>query len=107
MVDGTYVGPQDSFTFDYVDSDHNITAIFAPNEVTLTIIIVGPGHVNISPNKISYSYGEVVELTAIPNNRNFKFDSWSGDLTGTTNPATIVMDGDKTITVTFTRILRS
>ena len=73
---------------------------------SLTIIVVGPGHVITDPNKISYSYGDMVQLTAIPNNKNFQFAYWSGDLEGTANPETIIMDGDKTVTVTFTRITK-
>jgi len=103
MVDGTYMGPQNSFTFYEVDRDHTITAIFAKNEYTLTIVIVGAGSVTTNPNKISYSYGDIVELTAIPNNKNWQFAFWSGDLTGSTNPATIIMDSSKTVTATFTK----
>ncbi len=31
----------------------------------------------------------------------YVFDGWSGDLSGTTNPATIVMDCDKSVTANF------
>ena len=79
-------------------------SIFAMNEYALTIIVVGPGRVTTNPNKISYSYGDTVEITAVPNNKNFVFGYWDGDLTGTTNPETIVMNGDKTVYVYFTRL---
>lgn len=85
MVDGTYMGPQNSFTFYEVDHDQGIVAIFK-NEYALTIIIVGLGRVNTDPNKISYSYGDVVQLTAISNNKEYRFAYWSGDLTGDANP---------------------
>jgi hypothetical protein len=103
LVDGVYMGPQGSFTFYEIDSDHNITAIFAMNEYALTIVIVGPGRVTTNPNKISYSYGEAVLLTAVPNNKNFIFAYWGGDLTGTNNSQTIVMNGDKTVYAYFTK----
>jgi uncharacterized repeat protein (TIGR02543 family) len=32
----------------------------------------------------------------------WSFTGWSGDLTGATNPQNLTMDGDKTITATFT-----
>jgi hypothetical protein len=52
------------------------------------------------PNQSTYTYGAVVELTANAD-PGWSFDHWSGDLTGTDNPDTIVMDGDKTVTATF------
>jgi hypothetical protein len=103
MVDGVYMGPQVSFTFYIIDSDHTITAIFAKNEYSLTMIIVGPGKVSINPNKISYNFGDIVEITATPNNKKFMFDHWEGDLTGYTNPETITMDSNKTVYVYFTK----
>lgn len=101
-VDGTYLGPQASFTFYDVQENHTITAIFAKNEYTLTIIIIGGGKVTVNPNKVSYSYGDVVTLTAIPN-KNWVFSGWSGDITSTTNPLTITIDRNITIIATFTR----
>jgi hypothetical protein len=41
-----------------------------------------------------------VELTAVPE-PSWVFDAWSDDLTGSSNPETIVMDGNKTVTATF------
>jgi hypothetical protein len=43
----------------------------------------------------------VVTVTATPD-AGWSFGSWSGELSGTTNPETITMDGDKSITATFT-----
>ena len=45
-------------------------------------------------------YGDVVELTATAN-LGSGFVGWSGDLSGTDNPANLVMDGDKTVTANF------
>jgi parallel beta-helix repeat protein len=47
--------------------------------------------------------GTVVSLTATPGSGWF-FGSWSGDLTGSTNPASITMDTAKSVTATFTQI---
>ena len=41
-----------------------------------------------------------VQLTAIPAT-GYHFTSWSGDLTGSTNPANVTMDRNKTITANF------
>jgi uncharacterized repeat protein (TIGR02543 family) len=40
-------------------------------------------------------------LTAVPE-AGFVFSEWTGDLTGSDNPATITMNADKTVTATFT-----
>jgi uncharacterized repeat protein (TIGR02543 family) len=42
----------------------------------------------------------VVQLTATAT-AGYAFDRWSGDLTGSSNPATITMDGDKAVTAHF------
>ncbi len=36
----------------------------------------------------------------------YEFDHWEGDLTGSTNPASLVMDGSKTITAIFNAYYR-
>ena len=41
-----------------------------------------------------------VSVEAVPD-FGYVFDGWSGDLSGTTNPATIVMDCDKSVTANF------
>jgi uncharacterized repeat protein (TIGR02543 family) len=45
-----------------------------------------------------------VTLTANPAS-DYGFDRWSGDLTGSTNPTTIVMDEDKAITAHFHQVV--
>jgi len=55
--------------------------------------------VTISPVKSNYSIGEEVVLTAKPMT-GFCFVAWSGSISGTSNPITIVMDGNKLITAT-------
>jgi hypothetical protein len=41
-----------------------------------------------------------VQLTAVPDSF-AEFSGWSGDLSGSDNPATITMDSDKNVTATF------
>ena len=56
-----------------------------------------------SPEKATYHYGDVVELTANPNT-GWQFAGWSGALSGSENPKTITIDGNKTVTASFTQI---
>lgn len=44
-----------------------------------------------------------VTLTATPDH-GYEFASWTGDATGTTNPATVEMTGDKAVTATFSAL---
>jgi uncharacterized repeat protein (TIGR02543 family) len=47
-----------------------------------------------------YTAGSVLQLTAVPNT-GYLFESWSGTANGTSNPVSVVMDGDKIITANF------
>lgn len=61
--------------------------------------MVGNGTVTPAP-VAPYLYGAVVTLTATPDT-GWSFAGWSGDLSGTANPATITLNGDKVVTSTF------
>jgi hypothetical protein len=74
--------------------------ITAPTTYTLTVNIVGSGTVSLSPSGGIYNENTVVTLTAVPD-AGCNFMGWSGDLTSSTNPETITMDADKTVTATF------
>jgi len=82
-------------------SDKTVTATFTQNTYALTIMVIGSGSVNLN-NSGPYYYGDVVELTAVPST-GWSFDNWSGDLNASANPATILIDGDKMVTATFTQ----
>jgi uncharacterized repeat protein (TIGR02543 family) len=71
-----------------------------PPQQTLNVNVVGNGTVARAPNKATYNLGETVTLTANPA-AGWRFAGWSGDLTGTNNPETLLMDGNKTVTATF------
>jgi Leucine-rich repeat (LRR) protein len=48
-----------------------------------------------------YNNGTLVQLTAAPS-ANYVFSNWSGDVTGTANPETVVMVAPRSVTATFT-----
>jgi VCBS repeat-containing protein len=77
-----------------------VTATFIEEWYTLNITTVGNGTVDVDPIG-PYRYGTEVTITAIPD-QGWSFDSWSGDLTGSDNPETIIMDGNKEVTAYFT-----
>jgi len=86
-----------------MDSDKEVTATFM-NQFTLDVMTVGNGAVTLDPEGGVYDEGTVVTLTATPD-EDWGFGEWSDDVMGSQNPAVIVMDGDKTVTATFTEVM--
>jgi hypothetical protein len=78
----------------------SVTAHFTANQYTLTVTINGSGSVTKNPNQATYSYGDVVTLTAVPDS-GWAFSHWTGDLTGDENPTTITMNANKAVTAYF------
>jgi hypothetical protein len=70
---------------------------------TLTLTVIGVGSVAKSPNQSTFLNGSSVQLTAVPGS-GWAFSTWSGDLTGNTNPSNLLMDADKSVTSTFSDI---
>jgi uncharacterized repeat protein (TIGR02543 family) len=79
-----------------------VTATFTQNEYTLSISIVGSGLVAASPLQTTYHYGDVVQLTATPD-MGWSFSGWSGDLSGSSNPASLTITGNMAVTAMFTQ----
>jgi peptidoglycan/xylan/chitin deacetylase (PgdA/CDA1 family) len=90
---------------DYIDvvtlSDM-VTTQQPVTKYTLNTGIVGSGSVTKNPDKLTYSVGEKVDLTANAAT-GWSFNNWSGAVSGSGNPITVSMDDDKTITATFTQ----
>jgi len=86
--------------------DHlNITAEFKRIDYTLTLTIEGEGSVEqrvVQPKATEYPFETVVELTAVPET-GWEFIEWSGDISGNSNPASITVDEEKSVTVRFER----
>jgi uncharacterized repeat protein (TIGR02543 family) len=73
------------------------------NQYTLNVTIApssAAGSVSKSPNKPTYADGETVTLTATPNS-GYTFSNWTGDASGSTNPITLTMNGNKTVVANF------
>jgi len=89
-----------------MDSDKTITAVFTHIQHSLTINTTGNGSIALSPTGGTYNEGTTVTLTATPD-AGWEFAGWSGDLTGSTNPASITMNADKTVTATFNQLTQT
>ena len=68
----------------------------------MIVNVVGNGNVTVVPDLALYSSGTVVNLTANAD-AGWNFSEWSGDLSGSVNPASLVMDGNKAVNATFTQ----
>jgi uncharacterized repeat protein (TIGR02543 family) len=82
-----------------MNADMNVTANFTAIEYTLTITSEH-GTVAKNPDQSTYHYGDVVQLTVTPVDP-YIFTGWTGDLTGSANPDTITMDGNKSVTANY------
>ncbi|MCB9005371.1 MAG: hypothetical protein H6664_13425 [Ardenticatenaceae bacterium] len=97
-VTGTY-----GITVTAVSPLNTVTATHAitiEEAFTLTTMSFGSGSVELSPNLPVYPSGTVVTLTAVPD-PSWIFVGWGDDLSGSTNPAVVTMDADKTISAYF------
>jgi len=86
-----------------VDEEKNITAVFdreIEDGYTITINIEGEGSVDKSPNRTYFAEGDEVILTANPESE-WSFVEWRGDLTGSNNSQTVVIEGDLEATAVF------
>ncbi len=92
----TVTGPGGTDT----ETKTNYITVTTPIQYNLTVNTVGSGRVTLDPAGGTYDAGTEVKLTPVPG-AGWAFNSWSGNLSGYSNPATIVMDTDKTVTATF------
>jgi hypothetical protein len=99
-VDGAAVTPDTSYTFQNVTANHTIAASFSSDSFALVVSQVGGGTVTLSPDLASYAYGTSVELDPVPA-AGWAFTSWSGDTTGTADPLTLTVLGNRSLTATF------
>jgi hypothetical protein len=77
--------------------------------VTLSLTKTGNGSVAVNgtvhalPYSEQFEAGAQVSLQAVPD-PGWQFDGWSGGVAGTTNPITVMMDFDKSITASFSQL---
>ncbi len=83
-----------------MDGDKVITATFTQNNYTMITATVGSGTIQLAPQQTTYHYGDVVTARAIADADN-SFVGWSGSVVGSSNPITLTIDGNQSITATF------
>jgi hypothetical protein len=88
-----------------LDRNKTITAVFNPcYALTVNANPIGSGTVTLTPPQSAegYAEGTRVTLTAIAG-EGYRFDHWSGALSGSENPPTIVIGSDQVITANFAK----
>jgi uncharacterized repeat protein (TIGR02543 family) len=86
-----------------IDGDKNISASFDAIPTYELVTNATNGFIDVKPKASVFEASTVVKIMAIPE-LGYKFSGWNGDLSGTTNPATIVMTENKNITANFTKV---
>jgi uncharacterized repeat protein (TIGR02543 family) len=105
---GSLTGPQNPKNLT-VDGSESVTAHFIANCYTLTRNVSPSGSGSITPDppksagcpsNDQYTLGTSVSLRATPNS-GYQFSSWSGALSGGTNPQSLTINGDASVTANF------
>ena len=87
-------------------SSTTYTASFK-TQYTLTTSVAPSGGGSVSPlGNNWYNSGQVVSISATANS-GYRFTGWSGDLSGSSSPASITMGGPKGVVANFTAITNS
>lgn len=81
-----------------------VTANFV-RQYTLTIAAGSNGTTNPVPGTYTYDEGASVSIQAAPASA-YQLDTWTGDASGSANPLTVVMNGNKTVQANFSRAVK-
>lgn len=97
-----------------MSADKTVTAVFEPIKLTVSMDPAGAGSVNVTPPNqtddepftVTFAGAintQQVSATAYPN-VGWAFKEWTGDHTGTDNPATIDVNGEEEVTAVFEEV---
>ena len=86
-----------------MDCNKCITATFIEDKYVLTIEIIGNGSVEVDPEQSFYSCGDIVNITAIPD-EGWEFSHWGENCSDSENTKVLPMDDDKCLTAHFSLI---
>jgi uncharacterized repeat protein (TIGR02543 family) len=99
--DGSGTSYAAAATFTMGPANVTLYAKWTQNVTFALTVTATNGSVTKVPDLTAYDSGTVVTLTPVPAT-GFHFTGWSGALTGSANPATITMNGAKSVTAGFT-----
>lgn len=90
--------------FTVTNANPTISSLFptlSVNQAALTVLINGPGMIQVTPAGNVFSTLLSVNITATPL-AGQGFINWSGDATGSQNPVSVAMTQSRTVTANFT-----
>lgn len=96
---GAYVDPDTTPTLEVDLATYTLTINISPD--SSGAVTLSPSDSDLITSGAQYTLNSSVSLTA-QGSGSYGFSSWTGDLTGSTNPDTITMTANKTVTSTFT-----
>lgn len=101
---GVLSGAQNPTTL-RMDGSKTVNAQFVEDTTpfNLTTDVVGSGAVQVQPAQTSFANGSQITLTAVAN-PGWTFTEWSGALTGSLNPANLLMNDNKQVTANFAQL---
>ena len=87
-----------TFMAEEAEATAHVRVVSVPETYTLSVGVSGDG--NVTPSGGTYVAGEEVMLTATPAS-GWRFDAWSGDLSGSANPTTIQVTRNLSVQAVF------
>ncbi len=97
-------GSTNPLYFTVTNPNPTVSSIFGTNngsQVNIYLTVSGRGSVAANPQANVYTTGQSVMLTATPG-LEASFVNWSGDVSSTQNPLSVVLNQSKTLTANFT-----
>ena len=81
-------------------SKDTLTNVEASREQTYTLLVNNGDGGSVNTTGGTYNQGQIVSITATPNS-GYQFIGWSGDVSTSTNPLSITIESNTTITAIF------
>jgi len=86
----------------YLEVTDSIDFELCSDKPLLAILTTSGGITDPMPGTYAYELGTEIDITAIPES-NHRFQEWSGDASGQSNPLKITLDSDKLVKASFIR----
>ena len=89
-----------------MNGNKSVKAVFSKLTYPLNITVNPEGTGTVTPELVTkagkdYEHGQTVRLTATPTTAGYLFTDWGGDLSGSENPAELLIDSAKSVTANF------
>lgn len=86
-----------------MNSDKQIVARFSKIQTNLQVKVTPSNSGTVNPSGGTFNAGTQLNVIATPSD-GYRFNQWTGDITGNSNKSTLLMDANKTVTANFTKV---